>query len=271
MSLLTEPFAHPFMRSALLAAVLIGLTCALLGVYVVHRRMAFVGDALAHTTLPGLAVAYLGGFSLSVGALAAGVATALLVGWAGRKRALSEDSAIGVVFTGMFALGVLLMTRGGTQRDLAHALVGNLLGVSAGDLWLMAGVLAVVAGSLLLFHKELELTTFDPAHAAAVGLSPDRMRYLLLVLLALAVVAGIRAVGVVLTSALLVTPAATASLVTRRVGSAVAVAAGLSVTATVGGLLLSYHVPQTPTGAAIVLVATGLFALAAVGRAAAGG
>jgi manganese/iron transport system permease protein len=192
-SLLLEPFARPFMRSALLAAVLVGLTCALLGVYVVRRRMAFVGDALAHTTLPGLAVAYLFGWNLSAGALAAGVTTAVLVGWAGRKRAVSEDTALGVVFTGLFALGVLLLTRGGTQRDLAHALVGNLLGVSAGDLWLMAGVLA-----------------------------------------------------------------------------AVAVAAGLSVASTVGGLVLSYHVPRTPTGAAVVLVATGLLAAVAACRSAVG-
>ena len=130
MDWLTGPFRYPFMQHALLAAVLVGITCAVLGVHVVQRRMAFIGDALAHTTLPGLVVAHLFGWSLSFGGLGAALATALLIGWASRRQAVKEDAAIGVVFTGMFALGVLLMSRTRSYRDLLRLLFGNVLGVT---------------------------------------------------------------------------------------------------------------------------------------------
>src|SRR5882757_3712283 len=134
---LIEPFRYGFMQYALLAALLVGLTCAVLGAYVVQRRMAFIGDALAHTTLPGLVVAHLFGWSLSLGGLLTAVCTALGIGWVSRKQTIKEDTAIGVAFTGMFALGVLLMSRARSFRDLSHMLFGNILGVSAGDLMLM--------------------------------------------------------------------------------------------------------------------------------------
>lgn len=262
MSWLTEPLSLPFMQTALAAAVLVGVASALLGVYVVHRRMAFVGDALAHTTLPGVAVAYLGGASLSLGAMAAGVFTAVLIGWASGRRRVAEDTAIGVVFTGMFALGVVILSRAGATRNLTDVLLGNVLAVTPADLWRIGGVTAAVAGVLLLLHKELELTSFDPTHAAAVGLNPDRLRLVLLVLLALTVVTAIQLIGLILTTALLVTPAATASLVTARLSRAMPAAAGLAVVASAAGLLASYHL-RVPAGAAIVLAAVGLFVVAA--------
>lgn len=265
MNWLTDPFHYGFMQNALVAAALVGATCAGLGVYVVRRRMAFIGDALAHTTLPGVAVAYIFGFSLSLGALGAGVATALLIGWASRRSAVKEDTAIGVVFTGMFALGVLLMSRAKSSRDLSHVLFGNVLGVTTNDLQVIALVLVIVATCLLLFHKELELTSFDPTHAAAIGINCDRLRYLLLLLLALAVVAGIQAVGVILTSALLVTPAATAGLLTKRFGVSMAVAVLVGVVSAAVGLVVSYHV-EASAGASIVLTATAIFGLAALVR-----
>ena len=144
MGWLTEPFRYAFMQHALLAAVMVGVTCALLGVHVVQRRMAFVGDALAHTTLPGLVIAHLFGWSLSLGGLGAALATALLIGWASRRQTIKEDTAIGVVFTGMFALGVLLMSRTRSYRDLTHMLFGNVLGVTTEDLWFIGGVAVVV-------------------------------------------------------------------------------------------------------------------------------
>jgi manganese/iron transport system permease protein len=262
---LLDPFALPFMQTATAAAVLVGLGCSLLGVYVVHRRMAFIGDALAHTTLPGVAVAYLGGVSLSLGATAAGVLTAVLIGWASRRQQLREDTAIGIVFTGMFALGVVILSRAKTTRNLADILLGNVLAVTPHDLWLIAGVTAGVAGVLLLLHKELELTSFDPTHAAAVGLSPDRLRLVLLVLLALTVVTAIQVVGLILTTALLVTPAATASLVTTRLSRTIPVAAVLAVGSAVVGLLLSYHL-RVPSGAAIVLTAAAGFVVTFVAQ-----
>jgi ABC-type Mn2+/Zn2+ transport system permease subunit len=246
------------MQTALLGALCVGLTCAVLGVYVVQRRMAFIGDAMAHTTLPGLVIAHLFGWSLSLGALVAAVFTAFGIGWVSKGQRLKEDTAIGVVFTGMFALGILLMSRTRSYRDLSHMLFGNILGVGWGDLGIMTGVAGIVLVALLLFHKELELTSFDPTHAEVIGIRSDWLRYLLLVLLALAVVTGIQAVGVILTSALLVTPAATASLLTDRFSRMMVIAAAVSMVASVVGLFLSYYL-QAASGAAIVLTCTGIF------------
>jgi manganese/iron transport system permease protein len=265
MDWLTAPFQFGFMQNAAAAAVLVGITCAALGVYVVHRRMAFIGDALAHTTLPGLAVAQLFVWNLSLGALAAGAATALGIGWASRREAVKEDTAIGVVFTGMFALGIFLLSWSRSYRDLSHILFGNILGVTGGDLLLIAGVAGVVLLTLLLFHKELELTSFDPKHAETIGLRPDRLRYLLLVLLSLAVVTGIQAVGVILTSALLVTPAATASMVSQRLPRVMLIGALVAVASGVVGLYVSYNL-NAPSGAAMVLACTVAFAVAWVVR-----
>jgi len=261
MSWLAEPFRYGFMQHGLAAVVLVGVTCAALGVYVVLRRMAFIGDALAHTALPGLVVAYLRGWDLLAGALVAGLATAAGIGWLSRREGLREDTAIGVLFTAMFALGILLMSTARSFRDLSHMLFGDILGVTTTDLRLMAAVAAVVLGTLALLHKELELASVDPAHAEAAGIPTDRLRYLLLGLLALAVVVGIQAVGVVLTSALLVTPAAAAALVADRLPRMMAVAALIAVGSGVVGLYASYYFAVS-SGAAIVLAATACFGVA---------
>jgi ABC-type Mn2+/Zn2+ transport system permease subunit len=266
MDWLTEPLRYSFMQTGLLAAVLVGVTCAVLGVYVVLRSMAFIGDALAHTVLPGLVAAYLLGLNLLGGAVVAGVATALGIGWLSRRQALREDTAIGVVFTGMFALGILLMSTANSFRDLSHMLFGNILGITRGDLALIAALALLVLAFLFLFHKELELTSFDPAHARAIGLSADGVRYGLLVLLSLTVVAGIQAVGVVLISALLITPAAAASLVTRSLPRMMLISAAVAVLSGVAGLYASWHL-NVSSGAAIILACTACFAAASVVRA----
>jgi ABC-type Mn2+/Zn2+ transport system permease subunit len=261
MSWLMEPFELAFLQRSLLAAVVIGVLCAVLGCYVVLRRMAFLGDALAHTALPGVVVAYLNGWSLLGGALVAGLATAFGVGWLSRRQEVREDTAIGVLFTAMFALGILLGSRTGSYRDLGHILFGNLLGVGEQELRGIVGVAVLVLTLLWTFHKELELASFDPTHAEVIGLSTGRLRYLLLVLLALAVVTGIQAVGVVLTSALLVTPAAAASLLTERLSRMMLLAAIFAVISATVGLVLSFHL-EVPSGAAIVLACTACFAVA---------
>jgi len=259
---LVAPLRYGFMQTALIAAVLIGISCASIGVYVVLRRMAFSGEALAHSVLPGIVVAYVSGVSLSLGALVAGVVAALGIGALSTRERLREDTAIGVVFTAMFALGVLLASRAGSYRDLSHMLFGNLLGVSLANLWLIAGVTALLLLALVLFHRELELTSYDPTHAAAIGLRPGRLRYLLLLLLALAVVTGIQAVGVVLVSALLVTPAAAASLLTDRLPAMMNLACAFAVIAAVTGLYASYYA-NVVAGPAVVLTCTMLFGVAA--------
>ena len=261
MDWLTEPLRYSFMQTGLLAAVLVGVTCAVLGAYVVLRSMAFIGDALAHTVLPGLVAAYLLGLNLLGGAVVAGVATALGIGWLSRRQALREDAAIGVVFTGMFALGILLMSTTNSFRDLSHMLFGNILGITPTDLVLIAAFALVVLAVLFLLHKELELTSFDPAHAQAIGLSADGVRYGLLVLLSLTVVAGIQAVGVVLISALLITPAAAASLVTNSLPRTMLISSAIAVLSSVAGLFASYHL-NVSSGAAIILACTACFGAA---------
>jgi len=262
---IVEPLGYTFMQTGLVAAVLVGVSCAALGVYVVLRSLAFIGDALAHTVLPGLVAAYLLGLNLLAGAVVAGVCTSLGIGWLSRRAELREDAAIGVAFTGMFALGILLMSTTNSFRDFSDMLFGNILGVGGADLGLISALAAAVLALLLLVHKELELTSYDPAHARVIGLSADRVRYGLLVLLALTVVAGIQAVGVVLVSALLITPAATASLVTRSLSKMILVAALIASLCGVVGLYASYYL-NVASGAAIVLSCTAVFALVFVGR-----
>ncbi len=266
MTWLTEPFQFAFMRTALLAAVLVGVTCAALGVYVVLRRMAFIGDAIAHAALPGLVVAYLRGWNLFGGALVAGLLTALGIGWLSRRETIREDTAIGILFTGMFALGILLMGAARSFRDLAHMLFGNILGVTSADLAVIAAVTFLVLGVLTTFHKELVLTSVDPSHAEVIGLNPDRMRYFLLILVALTVVVAVQAVGVVLTAALLVTPAAAATLLTNRLLPMMVIAALIAVGSSVAGLYASFYLSAS-TGPAIVLACTVCFGLAWAGRA----
>lgn len=263
--LLLEPFRWGFMRAGLAAVVLVGTTCACLGVYVVLRRMAFIGDALAHTTLPGLVVAYLAGWRLDLGALAAGVATALAIGWLANRRAIREDTAIGIVFTAAFALGILIMSRAQAYRDLSHMLFGDILAVTPGDLRLMAVVAFVVLGVLALFHKEIELTSLDATYAASIGLSPARIRYVLLLLLALTVVVGIHAVGVVLTSAMLVTPAAAAAMLSDRIPLMMAFAVLVATASGAVGLYASFYA-DVASGPAIVLAATAAVAVVAAVR-----
>ena len=255
---LIAPFAYQFMQNALIASLLIAATCGIIGSYVVLRRLAFIGDALAHTALPGVVIAYMNGWSLVGGALAAGVMTALGIGWMARKSTLREDTAIGVIFTAMFALGILLMSRLQSFRDLSHILFGNILGVQSQELWLMTGVALVVLVVLVLFHKELELTSFDGTHAEVIGIQSNHLRTMLLILLAFTVVTGIQVVGVVLTSALLVTPAAAASLITSDLRRMMVVSALIGAGSAFVGLLLSYYF-AVATGAAIVLTCTAVF------------
>lgn len=260
---IVEPFQYPFMVNALLASLLIAGTCGVIGSYVVLRRLAFIGDALAHTALPGVVVAYVYGWSLVSGALAAGILTAFGISWMTKKSSLREDTAIGVIFTAMFALGILLMSKLQSFRDLSHILFGNILGVQSQELWLMSGVALVVLICLVLFHKELELTSFDGLHAEVIGIHSDRLRTMLLVLLAFTIVTSIQVVGVVLTSALLVTPAAAASFIATDLRRMMVAAAVIGAISAFIGLLISYHF-AVATGAAIVLTCTAIFGLLAL-------
>jgi len=261
LGLLLDPLAYDFFLRAMVAAALVGLACAVVGTFMVLRGFAFMGDALSHAAFPGVVVAYLLRGPFYLGAAVAAVATALAIGWVSRRGGLRSDTAIGVLFAGMFALGVFLFSLiPNYVGDLFGFLFGEVLGIGVGDLialvLLTAGVLAVVA----VLWKELLYSTFDPLGAAASGLPVERLDYLFLALIALTIVVSLQSVGIILVVAMLVTPAATAQLVTRSFGRLVATSAGIGVLAPIVGLYLSFWV-NSASGATIVLVETAVFAI----------
>lgn len=263
--LILDPMGYPFMARGLLAAVMVGTVCSVLGCYIVLRRMAFFGDALAHTILPGVAAAYLlgGGTSglLLWGGLAAGIVSAFGIGALSKDGQIKEDTAIGIIFAGMFALGVaMISTVRSYTVDLTHFLFGDVLGVGGADLWLTGTLGALVLLLVFLFYKEFLVLSFDPILAATLRLPVETFRYLLLIMTAVTIVVSIQTVGVALVVAMLVTPAAGASLLTRRLHSMMILSAVLGVASAVGGLYVSFYI-NVASGAAIVLFATTVFGL----------
>ncbi len=262
---LVDPLGYTFMLRGLTAAVIVGVVCAVVGSYVVLRGMAFLGDALAHAILPGVAVGYLLVGSqqiwLSLGALVAGVFTALGIG-ALSKGGLKEDTAIGVMFAGMFALGIaLISTVRSYTVDLTHFLFGNVLGVTSADLWLTAGFGALTLLLIFAFYKEFLVLSFDPLLARTLRIPAGFLNYLLLLLIAVTIVVSLQTVGIALMSAMLVTPAAAAQLLTRRLPVMMALAAAIGAVSAVVGLYLSFYF-NIASGPAIVLTCTLIFALA---------
>ena len=261
MDFLLDPLQYSFITRALLAAVIVGVVCSVLGTYVVLRGMAFFGDALAHTILPGVVIAFLLGWPLAVGALIFGVLTAVGIGVLTERGTLKEDTAIGVVFAGFFALGVAMLSMTGSYTvDLAHFLFGNLLGVTQGDLWTTAVLGAIVLITIFLFYKEFLVISFDPVLAVTLRLPTTFLRYLLLILIAVTIVVSLQVVGIALMLAMFVTPAATASLLTRRLPTMMVVAAFIGAFSGVAGVYASYYL-NVASGPAVVLVATMIFLL----------
>ncbi len=259
MSWLLDPLAYAFMQRGLVASILIGVLCSIIGCYVVLRGLAFLGDALAHAILPGIAIAYLLQGNLFLGALIAAIVVALLIGFFSRQGVIREDTAIGIIFAAALSLGVALISTIQTYAvDLTHILFGNVLGVSAADLWFIGGLSMIVLASVRIFYKPLLLISFDPILAATLRWPTELLRNLLLVLLALTIVGSLQTVGVGLVAAMLVTPAATAYLLTRRLPSMMALAAFFGGLSSVIGLYASYYL-NIASGAAVVLVATVFF------------
>ena len=259
LDLLIGPLDYEFFRRALLGGLLVGAICAVVGTYVVLRGLAFIGDALAHAAFPGVVIAYMLKANIYAGAALFTVATALGIGFVSRRARTSYDTTIGILFAGAFALGVLLMsTIEGYTADLFSFLFGNILGMSAADLWVAGGLVAVVLLAVLLCYKELLLLSFDPVVAEAMGYPVHALDYLLLSLVAITIVVAIQAVGIVLVVALLVTPSATAYLLTERFFRMMILGVLVSGAAVVLGLYLSFFL-NVASGAAIVLVSTALF------------
>ena len=265
MSFFLEPLQYAFMVRGLAAAVMVGTVCAVVGTYVVLRGLAFFGDALAHAILPGIAVGYLiGGGArqpLFWWALVAAVLSSLGIGAISRTTKIKEDTAIGIVFAGAFALGVALISSVRSYSvDLAHFLFGDVLGVRGPDLWLIAVFGGLVILAILAFYKEFMVLSFDPVLASTLRLPVRLLEFLLLILIAVTIVVSLQTVGVALMVAMLVTPAAAAFLLTRRLPVMMALAALIAALSGVLGLYLSYYM-SIASGAAIVLTCTAVFAL----------
>ena len=261
MSWFTDPLQFDFIVRALLAATAVGIVCSILGAYVVLRGMAFFGDALAHTILPGVVGAYLLGWPLALGALLMGILTALGIGALTERSSLKEDTAIGVLFAGLFALGVAMLSASGNYTvDLAHFLFGNLLGVTSSDLWTIAILGSIVLLTVFFFYKEFLVISFDPVLATTLRLPATFLRYLLLILIAITIVVALQVVGIALMLAMFVTPAATASILTRRLPTLMGIAAVIGAFSGVAGLYASYYL-NIASGPAVVLVASLIFVL----------
>ncbi len=256
------PFQYDFMQRAFVVALFVGALCSAMGTYVVLRRLSFIGDGLAHASFAGIAIAYLRGANFYAGAAAATIITALLIGFVHRRGRVSLDTAIGVLFTGAFALGVFLMSRSPRATvDLQSFLFGSILGVSPFDVAMVVGLglfVALVVGAL---WRPLLYTSFDPVVAEAAGIRAGFVDYALLVILALTIIVALQAVGIVLVAALLVTPAAAAGQLTKRFIPMMLLSCAFGVFSTVGGLYASYEL-HASSGATIVLLATLVFFLA---------
>ena len=263
---ITEPFSYDFMLRALAVSIGIGILCPMVGSYVVTRRLAFMGEALSHTVLPGLVLGYILGINPLFVAAPACIATALLVGYLSQKTGLSEDTSIGILLAGLFALGLVMLSFSeNASINLEGILLGELLGVSTQDVWIIFTICLITLGTLYLLHKELVFNSFDPQGASVIGLPSRLLDYLLLALIALVVVAALQAVGVILLLAMLVTPAATAYLLARSFVAMMLLGALIGVFVSVSGIYLSYFL-DLPSGPAITLAAVTIFMIVTLFR-----
>ena len=260
---IVEPLRYDFFVRALAEIAIVGVLCGLVGCFVVLRGLAFIGDALAHAVFPGVVLSYIAGQSVMIGAFVFGGLTALAVGAISRSRRVSEDTAIGVIFAAFFALGVAIISRhAGVKRDLGSLLFGSILGVSQADLIATAAIGIVVLTVMFVLLKELKLVAFDSMLAQSLGYPVFRLD-LVLLLISATIVASLQTVGNILILALVVTPPATARLLTDRLDHMLAYSGLIGITSGVGGLYLSYHL-NTAAGATIVLWSTACFLLALV-------
>jgi manganese/iron transport system permease protein len=258
---LAAPFEYRFMQRALLTSVLVGAICGLLSCYVVLKRWSLLGDAISHAVLPGVAIAYLLGWPFFIGAFVTGALTSLGIGALERHTRIKADAAMGLMFTAAFALGIVIISKIATSTHLMHILFGNVLGVQTTALLLTLAASLVTVLTIWLAYRPLLLYTFDPQQAQALGFNTSLIHYGLILLLTLTIVASLETVGIILVVAMLITPGATAHLLTDRFPLMLAISVTVGVTSAVVGLVLSVSL-DVASGGAIVLVASGLFLIA---------
>jgi manganese/iron transport system permease protein len=263
---IAEPFTYGFMQRALLMALMIGTVCAVFSCFLILKGWSLMGDAVSHAILPGLGLAYVLGLPLGVGAFAAGLGCALLTGYVRENSRVKEDAVMGIVFSGMFAAGLVMLTRIQTDIHLMHVLFGNVLGLSARDLWQTGLLAGAVTAVMLAWRRDIMLYCFDPGHAAALGLRVRVIHFGLLALLALTVVAALQAAGVILVIAMLIAPGAAGYLWARSFDRMMAIAVAVSVFSCVAGTIVSYHI-DAATAPAIIAIQAAICAVAmATGR-----
>ena len=264
---LAEPFQYDFMLRALLAGALAAVTCSLIGTWIVIRGMSFMGDALAHGVLPGIAIAFLLGIDITIGAVVAAVLMVLGIGFVNRSSRLSNDTGIGLLFVGMLALGVVLISRTRSfTGDLTSFLFGTVLGVTDGDLWLQAVAVVITLIAVLALHRMFLALSFNEEKAASLGLRPRFAHLAMLVLVSIAIVTSFRTVGTLLVFGLLVAPPATAALLVRRVPSMMALACAIGLLSVVIGVEITFHF-DTAAGATMAGTAVAMFFVVLTGRA----
>ncbi|PEJ56279.1 manganese ABC transporter permease [Bacillus sp. AFS002410] len=252
---------YDFLQKALFTSIIVGIICGVIGCFIVLRGMALIGDAISHAVLPGVAISYMLGFNFFIGAVVTGILTAIGIGFVSQNSRIKHDMAIGIMFTSVFAVGIILVTFMKSSADLYHILFGNVLSVRSSDMLITACIGIVVISLVYLFYKELLVSTFDPTMAQSYGLPTKWIQYGLMVLLTLVTVASLQTVGIILVVAMLITPAATAYLLTNRLWIMIYLAASLGVVSSVIGLYFSFTY-NLASGATIVLVAAFFFAMA---------
>ena len=258
---LLEPLQFEFMQNALLTAFIVSIICALLSCYLVLKGWSLMGDAISHAVLPGIVLAYLAGIPLAIGAFFSGIFCSLGVGYLKENSRIKEDTAMGIVFSGMFAIGLVMFTKIQTEQHLTHILFGNVLGVSHQELIQSAVISSVIFLIIILKRKDLLLYCFDPSHTRVAGLSPKLLHYGLLTLLALTIVSTMQVVGVILVVAMLIAPGITALTLTKSFDKMLWVAIVSSITSSLLGVILSYYFDAS-TGACIILLQAAFFILA---------
>ncbi|WP_127598376.1 metal ABC transporter permease [Nitratireductor alexandrii] len=254
------PFAFPFMQQAFVIAVLVALPMALLSTFLVLKGWSLMGDAVSHAVLPGIVLAYMAGISLAVGAFAAGMVCAIATGFLKENSRVKEDTVMGVVFSGMFGLGIVLYLSIETDVHLDHILFGDMLGVVWADVAESAVIAALVCGLLMLRRRDLLLLSFDEQHARAIGLPVRLLHYGLLAVLSLTIVGALKAVGIILAIAMLITPGATAFLLARRFGPMMAIAALVGVLSSFFGVYLSFFIDSAPAPTIVLLMTASFLA-----------
>lgn len=259
---LLGPFQYSFMHRALVVSLLVGVMCPVLGVYVVTRGLGFVGDALAHSVLPGMVAAFMLGLSPFAGTTPVAIAVALLIGYLVKRVGVGEDTSVGIIFAGLFALGLVMLTAArGLPVNLEDILLGQVLAVFKTDVYITLSLAGVVLALIFVIRKELLFANFDPAGALVIGLPTNLLEYTLLVLLAVVTVISLQTVGIVLVVSMLITPAATALLLVRNFYRALMLGVGLGVAAAFSGLYLSFYL-NLPSGPVMALLTTVFFILA---------